>query len=109
VDGEFLFVNALVEGLFVEDDLVAVDEMFLQLMGEDTFDGGHSVGRAYLVDHSSHFVVEVSGFYQTQSGLSGLVGSKDDVSLGASDQGVLVGLDNDGVGNEGSEAVDVDS
>lgn len=37
------------------------------------------------------------------------VGGQDDVGLLAGDGGMLVGLDNDGVGDEGGESVDVDS
>ena len=109
VDSELLRLDSLLEGLFVEDDLVAVDEVLLELMGEHTFEGVHIVGSGNLLDHLGHVVVELSRLDQPDGSLSGLVGSQDDIGLLAGDGGILVGLDDQGVGHEGCESVDVDS
>lgn len=44
VDGEFLGVDSLLEGFFVEDDLVAINEVLLEFVGKDAFEGGDLVG-----------------------------------------------------------------
>lgn len=107
VDCELLAVDALLEGLLVDDDLVAVDEVLLELVGEHALERAHLVGLADLLDHLGHLVVGVARLQQPHCSLRGLVGSKDHVRLLAGDRRVLVGLHHDGVGGEGSETVDV--
>lgn len=61
------------------------------------------------MDDFGDFVVEVSGLDEAEGGLGSFVGGKDDIGFFAGDGGVFVGLDDDCVGDEGCEAVDVDS
>ncbi len=90
VHGELLGIDSLFEGLLIDDDLIAVDEVLLELVGEDSLEGSHLVGIAHLLDHLSDLVVEVSWLHQSQSSLSRLVSSQDDVCLLSSDGGILV-------------------
>ena len=104
---ELLAVHALLEGLLVDDHLVAVDEVLLELVGEHALQRTHLVGLADLLDHLGHLVVGVARLQQPHCGLRGLVGGQDHVRLLAGDGRVLVRLHHDGVGGEGGEPVDV--
>jgi hypothetical protein len=104
---EFLRVHSLLKGFLVDDDLVAINEMLLQLVGQHSLHWVHLVGITDLLDDFSDLVVEVSGLEESECGLGGFVGSKDDISLLASDGGVLIGLHDDGVGSKGCEAIDM--
>ena len=106
---ELLAVDALLEGLLVDDDLVTVDEVLLELVGQHALERIHLVGLADLLDHLRDLVVGVARLQQPHCGLCGLVGSENHVRLLASDRRVLVGLHNDGVGCECGETVDVGS
>ena len=44
VDCEFLSIDSLLEGLLVDDDLVAVDQVLLELVGKNTFQRSHLIG-----------------------------------------------------------------
>lgn len=109
MDGKLLAIHSLLEGLLVDDDLVAVDQMLLELMGKDSLEGVNLIGIADLLNDLSHFVVSMSRLEESQSSLGGLVGSEDNVSFFASNGGVFVGLDNDGMCNKRGETVDMNS
>jgi hypothetical protein len=49
----------------------------------------------------------VSGLDESESGLGSFVGSQDDIGLLSGDGGIFIGLDNNGVTNEGSKAIDM--
>lgn len=78
-------------------------------MGKDTFDTGDLIGIGHFLDDWGDFVVAVTGFDQSESGLGGFIGSQDDIGLFAGDGSVFVGLDYDGVADKGSESVDMDT
>ena len=107
IDGKFLGVHSLFKGLFVDDDLVAIDQMFFQLVREDALEGVHFVGVADLLDHFRDLVVDVAGFYESQRGLGRFVGSQNDISLLAGYLSVLVGLHNDSMRDECGKAVNM--
>lgn len=60
VNSEFLRLNSLLEGLLVDDYFVSVDQVLLQFVRKDTFQGRNLIRVSDLLDHSSHFVVGVS-------------------------------------------------
>lgn len=106
---ELLVLDFLLEGLFVDDDFVAVDEMLLEFVREHSLDWVDFVGVADLLDHLSGLVVEVAGLYESQCCLRGLICCQDDFRLFSSDWSLHIGLDDDGVAYEGSESIDVDA
>ena len=109
VDCELLAVDALFEGLLVDDDLVSIDEVLLELVGEHALEWAHLVSLADLLDHLSHLVVGVSRLQQPHCSLRGLVSGQDHIRLLASDRRILVRLNDNGVGSEGSETIDMGS
>ena len=82
---ELLIVNFLFESLLVDDDLVAVDEVLFEIMRKHTFKGRHFIRITDFLDGISDLIVEVSWFDQSQSSLSSLVCSKDNICFFASD------------------------
>ena len=109
MDGEFLGIHSLFESFLVDDDLVSIDKVLLELVGKDAFEGGNLVGVANLLDDFSNLIVEVAWLEQSECGLGGLVSSQNHISLLSGDGGVLIGLHNNGMADEGSETVDVNS
>lgn len=107
VDCKLLSVHSLVERLLVYDYLVAVDQVLLQLVRKHTLHGMHLVGIADFLDHFRNLVVGVPWLEQSEGSLSSLVGGEDDVCLFASDGCIFIGLNDEGVCDEGREAIDV--
>ena len=107
VDCELLGIDSLLEALPVEDDLVAVNQMLLELVRKHTLQGSDLVGIRHLLDDLSDLVVEVSGLDEPECGLSSFVGSQDNVGFLSGDGSIFIGLDDDGVSNKGSEPIDV--
>ena len=102
-----MFVDALVEGLFVDDAGVAVDQVLLEFVAEHALQGVDLVALADLVDSLGNVGVLLSGLQQAQGSLDGLVGSQDHVGLLALVDLVGVGGHYDGVGDQADLAVDV--
>ena len=89
--GELELLNALLRGLLVDDDIVAVNEVLLELVRKDTFDGVNAELLADLGNSLGH--LGVSGLLADDS-LSGkccVVGGKDNVGLLAGDLGGGIG------------------
>jgi hypothetical protein len=55
-------LDSLVEGLLVDDGVVAIDQVLFELVGEDALQRVHFVGRSHFLDRLGHRIVEVSGF-----------------------------------------------
>ena len=109
MDGKLLVINSLLEGFFVEDYLVSVDQMLLELVGKDTLKRVNLIGIANFLNDLSHFVVSMSWLEESQSSLSGFVGSEDNVGFFPSNGCVFVGLDNDGMCNKRGKTIDMNS
>ena len=109
VDVELVVLHLLVEGLLVDDGVVAVDQVLLELVGQHSLQRIHLVGLCHLGDGLRDVLVEVARLELSQSSLHRLVGSENDIGLPADDGRCLVGLDDDCVGDESDVAVDVDS
>lgn len=109
MDLELAVLNFLVEGLLVNDDLVSIKQMLLKLVGNNALKGIDLVCVANRLHDLSYFVVSMSRLDKSQSGLDRLISSENDLGFFASHWCSLIGLNNDGVANESSEAVDVDS
>ena len=109
IDCKLLRIHSLLEGFFVDDNLVSVDQMFLELMREDTFKRVNFIRVGNFLDNFSYLVVQVSGFYQSQSGLSSFICSQNHVSLFTCNLSILVWLNNNGMGYKGGESVNMDS
>lgn len=104
IDLEFDFLNMLVGCLTIEDDSVAVDEVFLHFVGEDAFNCGALVGGANLLDDFGDIRVVLPGFQEAEGCLDCFVGCKDCVCFAVF--GLLLAHD-DGVADQGDEAVNV--
>lgn len=109
VNCKLLSIDSLLEGLFVDDNLVAVNKMLLELMGKDALKWGNLIGITNLLNNFSNLIVEVAWLKKPQSGLSSLIGSQDDIGLLAGHGSVLIGLNHDSMGNKGSKTVNVSS
>lgn len=57
-----MVLDSLVEGLLVDDGVVAIDQVLFELVGEDALQRVHFVGRSHFLDRLGHRIVEVSGF-----------------------------------------------
>jgi hypothetical protein len=90
VNSELLLIDLLLKGLLVDDDLVAVNQVLLELVGKYALERSNLVGIADLLDDLGDFIVEVAGLEQAQSSLSSLVSGENDVGLLASHSGVLI-------------------
>jgi len=104
-----LGINPLLKGFLVDDDLIAVDQMFFQLVRQNSLERVHFIGIAHFLDNFCDLVVQMSRFDQSQGGLGGFVGSQDHIGLFTCHLGILVRLHNDGMCDEGGETIDVDS
>ena len=83
--------------------------MFFQLVWQHSFQWIDFIGVADFLDNLSNFVVDVSWFDQSQSGLSSFVGSQDNISFFASHLCIFVWLNHDSMADESSETVDMDT
>lgn len=83
--------------------------MFLELMRKDSFQGSDLVSIGNLLDDLGDLIVVVSGLDESESSLSSFVGGQDDISLLSGDGGIFIGLDDNGVSNEGSKAINMHS
>lgn len=104
---EFLVLDFLLEGLLVEDNLVAVNQVLLEIVGKDTFQRLNFIGVAHFLDGLSNLVVEVTWFDQSQCSLGSFIGGKDNIGFLASDGSLSIRLHNDGVGSKSSKSVDM--
>ena len=107
MDGEFLSIDSLLESFLVDDDLVSINEVLLELVGQDSFERGNLIGVTDLLDDFGNLIVEVSWLEQSQGGLGGLVGSQNHISLLSGDGSVLIRLHNNSMTDESSETVNV--
>ena len=78
-------------------------------MGKNALEGTDLVCISDLLDDLGDFIVLVSRLDESESGLGGFVGGKDDISFLAGDGGIFVGLDDDGVASKGGKSIDMDS
>ena len=99
----------MLESFFVNDDLVSVDQVFLQLMRQNSFKGVYFIRVGNFLDDFSNLVVQVSGFNQSQSSLSSFIGSQNNISLFTCNLSVLIGLYDNSMGYERGEPVDMNS
>lgn len=109
INCEFLRIHPLLEGFLVDDDLVAINQVFFKLVREDSLQRVHFVGVTHFLDDFSDLVVDVAWLDQSESSLGGFVCSQNDISLLAGHLCVFVRLHNDGVAHERGESVNVDS
>ncbi len=82
---ELELLDALGGGSSVDDDIVAVDNVSLHFVRENTFDSVALELLANLLDNLSHFVVSCSDCNFALSSLEGVVGGQNNVSLAAID------------------------
>ena len=104
--GELELGDVVAWGGPVDDDIVAVNDMSLDLVGKNTL---NSVALELLGDSLNHFSdLGVGGSLSdfALGSLERVVGGQDDVSLAAGDGG---GTDDDGGGGVGSVAIEVRS
>lgn len=109
MDGKLLVINSLLEGFFVEDYLVSVDQMLLEFVGKDTLEWVNLIGIANFLNDLSHFVVSMSWLEESQSSLSSFVGSEDNIGFFSSNGCIFVRLDNDGMCNKRGKTIDMNS
>lgn len=106
VDVEFVLIGLLVEGLLVDDDVVAVNKELLKVVREDSFNWVAFKAFDGFSDKSGNVVVFISWLQTIESNLEGLVGSENGISL-ASFNGFI--SNNDSVGNKCNISVDVNT
>lgn len=109
IDLELLVIDFLLEGLTVDDDLVSVDQVLLEVVGQDSFQRGHLVRIADFLDGVGDLVVEISWLDQSDGSLGSFVGSKKDICLFAGHGSLGIGLDDNGVSSKGSKTIDMGS
>lgn len=102
----------LVLGLVLQQDhLVAVDDVLLHLVHQSTGDRVDLEGIGDALDGSRDLVVRVARLHHAHGDLSSSVGGREHVvALGDIGGGkILLTGDSDGVGNDGDEAIDVNT
>lgn len=104
-----MVLNLLVVCLFVDNGIVAINQVLFKFMGKDTFEWIHLVGIGNLLNGLGHLVVEESWFHLSKSSLNTLVGGKNDIGMSANNWGSFVGLDDSGMSHQGNVAVDVNT
>jgi len=109
MNGELLSINSLLKGFFVDDDLVSVNEMLFEFVWENSFKRTDLISISYFLNDFSNLVIDMSGFDQSQSSLSCLISSQDDISLLSGNWGILVWLNNNSVSNEWCKTVNVNT
>ena len=62
MDGEFLFFSLLIEGFFVKNDLVSINQMLFKFMGKDAFYGVYSVWFTDFGNKSGNLIIVMSWF-----------------------------------------------
>jgi len=97
VDCELMIFDSLLKSLFVDDDLVAVNQMFFELMRKNSLKRAHLVVFAYLLNDSSHLLIDVAWLDESQSSLGSLISSQNGVCLLSSDRSSLIRSDHNGV------------
>mmetsp|Transcript_32561 Transcript_32561/g.59086 ORF Transcript_32561/g.59086 Transcript_32561/m.59086 type:complete len:252 (-) Transcript_32561:56-811(-) len=103
---ELSILDLLVGGGAVEDALAAINDELLHLVGHDTLNKLASIGLNDLLEDRGNIANALAWADQTSSGIEGNAGSLDDVGGLTSDGGITF-LDDNGVGNNGSEAINV--
>lgn len=99
-------INLLSSGLLVNDAIVSINKMLLDFMGENAFDGVAVELGAGLGNSFGDGGIGGSLSDAAKGGLESCMGSKDDVSLGATD---LSASNNNSVGSVGGKPVNVGS
>lgn len=84
VDLEFGWVNLLIESFLVKDDVVSIDQVLLDLMGEDSFNGVNFIGISDFLESFSDLLVGVTWLQESESSLGLFISSQDDISLSSS-------------------------
>lgn len=100
MDCELLILNLLIKGLFINDDLVSVDQMFFKLVRNDSFQWTYLVRITYRLNSLSYLVVGVSWLNESQCCLDGFVGSEDNLGFFTCDGCRFIGLNYDCVANK---------
>lgn len=105
---DFIFVlfNFLVEGFLVEDDVVAVDQVLLQVVREHTFDGVDLVFIDDLADNCGSLCVGEAWLESSECSLESLVTSQDNISLLSFNGSSLISLGDNGVCSKSDETID---
>jgi len=62
IDLEFMIVDLLIEGFLVDNSLVAVNQMFLQLVRQNTLQGGDFVGFGDFLNGFGGCIINVARF-----------------------------------------------
>ena len=83
--------------------------MLLHLVRKHSLERTDLICVSNLLDDLSNLIVLVSGLDESDGGLSGFVGSKDDISFLSSDGSIFVRLDNDSMTSKGGKSVDMDT
>jgi len=106
VDLELHVGDSVVCGFFVDDHVVSVEQESVQFVAQDSLESAGSEVFAHLGGVGGDLMVEVACFDRPDCQLESVPGSEDDIGLLSGD---LVFADDDRVGQQGSEAVKVDS
>lgn len=101
-----MFFNLLVESGLVDDDVVTIEQVLLQFVGQNTFQRLAFVSFSNLTNNVSDVVVGVTSLEGSEGTLEGVVGSEDDISLSSFNS---LGTNNDSVGSNSDETVNVDT
>ena len=104
---ELVFLDLLLEVLLGDDDLVPVDDVLLQLVGQNSLKSLHFVALSNFTDEVGHLVVGLPWLQQSQGSIDGVVGGQDDVGLPSLHH--LLFLDNHSVGNQSHIPVNLHS
>jgi len=70
---EFIFFNLLFRCLFIDDNIIAINEVLLHFMWKNSFNCIHSVCFTYFCNSLSHTSVSSSFFYESLSSLESVV------------------------------------
>lgn len=107
MDVELEFFGPLLESLLVEDDLIPVDEMLFDLVGDDSLDWVDLVTVTDLLDKFGDLSIGVSWSDDSQGSLCGLVGGQNHISLLSGNRLLGVALDYKTVSHEAWIAVNM--
>lgn len=103
---EFVVLNILVVSGLVDDGVVTIQEEFGYIVGEDTFHSVDVVSIAAFLNDFGDFMVIFAWLQETETGLDGVVSSKDDFGLLAVN---FLLADHHSVGHLTDKTVDVDA
>jgi len=103
--GEFPVFDSLFRSLLIDYALIAINEMLLGLVGEDTLHWLHLVVSAHCCNLGSDVLVQAADLDRSSGSHESIISSEDNIGLFAS------GLtsDDDCVATVGSEPIDVGS